>query len=125
MILRLAAMLVFASACAFGQSADSLMVPVSTLDMFVANGQLELDSIRNTSAIQFSSIKTSHDSILAVADEQTRGINCKIDSLRKLGQPAASLSARLDSILEWKDERINTLNEKVEKIKSGVNEKIN
>src|SRR5690606_23791716 len=81
--------------------------------------------IRNTSAIQFSSIKTSHDSILAVADEQTRGINCKIDSLRKLGQPAASLSARLDSILEWKDERINTLNEKVEKIKSGVNEKIN
>lgn len=124
MILRLAAMLVFASAYAFGQSADSLALPVSGLDTLMARGRLELDSVRNAAALRFSSIKTSYDSALAVADEQAGRINAKIDSLKKLDLPVASLSARLDSILHWKDERINALNERVEKLKSGVSERI-
>lgn len=124
MILRLAAMLVFASSLAFGQASDGLVIPVSAVDTALSHGQMELDSIRNAAATQFSSIKTSYDSVLAAAGEQTTRINARIDSLEKLNQPVGSLAAKLDSIRQWKDERIDALNDKVEKLKSGVEEKI-
>ena len=125
MILRLAATLVLASSCAFGQSADSLVVPLSAIDTAVARGQLELDSVRNAAAAGFASMKTSYDSIITVAGEQTSRINTKIDSLGNLNLPAGRLRGKLDSIRLWKDERIDALNDKVEKLKSGVTGKIN
>lgn len=125
MILRLAAMLVFASSLAFGQISDDPVMPVSAVDTILSRGQLELDSVRNAAARQFSSIKTSYDSVLAAAGEQTARINARIDSLEKLNRPVASLSATLDSIRQWKDEKIDALNDRVGKLKSGVEEKIN
>jgi hypothetical protein len=87
-------------------------------------GQLERDSVRNAATLQYSSIKTSYDSVLAVADEQTSLISVRIDSLRKLDLPVARLPAKLDSIRQWKDERINALNDKVEKLNSTISEKL-
>jgi RHS repeat-associated protein len=113
----------FANTYAFGQSADSSAVPFSSLDTITARGQLELDSVRNAAATQFASIKTSYDSVFAVAGKQTATLNAKIDSLEKLNLPVAWLSTKIDSIRQWKDERINALNDKVEKLKSGVSEK--
>lgn len=116
--------LLFANCCVFGQSADSQVVQISSLDTIMIRNQLNLDSVRNTAAARFAAIRISYDSALAVADEQSSRLHAKIDSLEKLDLSVAGLSAQLDSIRQWTNERINALNDKTDKLKSAVNERI-
>jgi hypothetical protein len=125
MIRPLAAIFVFAGSYAFGQSPDSLIPPLSTPETNISREQSELDSVRNSAAAQFGSIKTSYDSAMTAVSEQTKRINNEIDSLRTLNLPGEGLLSKLDSIKRWNDDKINALNEKVEKLKTSVTEKIN
>jgi hypothetical protein len=125
MSLPLAAILVFASSYSFGQVADSVALPPSSPDASISREKSALDSVRNSAANEFVSIKTSYDSIISVTGEQTTRLSAEIDSLEKLNQPVEELSGKVDSIMQWKDERITALNDKVEKLKTSVMERIN
>lgn len=124
MILRLAAIFLIAGHCAFGQLSDSVAVSLPTLDPVLQKGQSQLDSIRKDVAFRFASIKGSYDSILTVANGQTTHIQAAIDSLQQLNQPAGWLEDRIDSIRQWKDERIKVLTDKVEQLRSSVTERV-
>src|SRR5690606_16272411 len=102
----------------------SVAVSLPTLDPVLQKGQSQLDSIRKDVAFRFASIKGSYDSILTVANGQTTHIQAAIDSLQQLNQPAGWLEDRIDSIRQWKDERIKVLTDKVEQLRSSVTERV-
>lgn len=124
MILRLAAIFLIAGHCAFGQLSDSVAISLPTLDTVLQEGQSQLDSIRKHVASRVATIKGSYDSISNVANEQTTHIQAAIDSLQRLNQPARWLEDRIDSIRQWKDERISVLTDKLEQLRSSVTERV-
>jgi hypothetical protein len=124
MILSLAVMLIFNCSCAYGQSPDSLITPHLPLDTLTVKGQTELDSIQNSAAEQFNSIRETYDSVMTVVSEQSTRVNREIDSLHNLNLPGEGLLSKLDSIEHWKNEKINALNGKVEELKIKVTEKV-
>jgi hypothetical protein len=116
--------LIFACSYTYGQSLDSLITPHLPLDTLTVKGQTELDSIQNSAANQFSSIKETYDSVMTEVNEQSTRLKREIDSVRNLNLRGEGLLSKLDSIDHWKSESINALNEKVERLKTRVTEEI-
>ena len=124
MILRLAAILILACCNVYGQSPRGQITSPATVDSLTARSLSELDSIRNSAADRFASIRVTYDSVIMAVDKQATRINQQIDSLENLNLPGDGLLSKLDSIELWKDKRINALNEKIENLKSRGIEKI-
>jgi hypothetical protein len=124
MIYSLALTLMFTGNNAFGQSPDNLIASVPPLDTITVKHRIELDSIQNSAVDQFSSVKKTYDSVMTVISEQSARLTREIDSLRNLNLQEDGLVSKLDSIEDWKDEKIRALTEKVEELKTSVTEKI-
>jgi hypothetical protein len=124
MILRLMMLLIFAYSYTYGQSTDTLISSLSSIDSLTIKGQSGLDSIQNSAAEQFNSIRETYDSVMTVVSEQSTRVNREIDSLHNLNLPGEGLLSKLDSIEHWKNEKINALNGKVEELKIKVTEKV-
>jgi hypothetical protein len=124
MILRLMMLLIFAYSYTYGQSTDTLISSLSSIDSLTIKGQSGLDSIQNSAAEQFNSIRETYDSVMTVVSEQSTRVNREIDSLHNLNLPGEGLLSKLDSIEHWKNEKINALNGTVEDLKTKVTEKV-
>lgn len=136
MFYRLAAIVFISlSHSLYGQSIDSLVSSISSvdeqvkvreqkLDSLITDGEQKLDSIQDFAAGQYASLKSSYDSVLQKGNFAVQKVNQKIDSLTTLNLPTNKLTQKLDSIDRWKSEKLNAINSKVEKLKSDVQQKI-
>lgn len=126
MILRLAVIFVFVVGCSWvhAQSVDTLLANVPSLDTLDFKQEQKLDSIRESVAGEFGSLKNSYDSVTSVADQASKKIQQRIDSLNNLQLPVVHLTQKLDSIAAWKEKKLSVVNNKVNDLKKKVADKV-
>ncbi len=136
MFYRLAIIFILLTSTGKGQSIQELKGSISSIDILSLSGiqksdslktvqEQKLDSIQNFAANQYYELKNSYDSIVSKTDAQINELNLKVDSLRNLTLPTEKFTSRIDSIQQWKNEEINRITSKFEKLKADINQKIN
>lgn len=83
-----------------------------------------LDSIQTAAGNSFDNLKSSYDSINSTAIIEMSTIQSRLDSIKNLNLPTTRLTARLDSLIQWKDAKLDSIRAKVDALKSKVEEKI-
>ncbi len=83
-----------------------------------------LDSIQTAAGASFNRLKYSYDSVSTVAAKATGRLQQRIDSLNNLNFSTASLVSRLDSVNQWKDQKLSAIQSKADSLKEKVNNKI-
>lgn len=83
-----------------------------------------LDSIQTAAGTSFDKLKSSYDSINSTAIKEMSTIQSRLDSVKNLNLPTTRLTARLDSLMQWKDAKLDSIRAKVDALKNKVEEKI-
>jgi hypothetical protein len=83
-----------------------------------------LDSIQIAAGNSFDNLKSSYDSINSAAIKEISTIQSRLDSVKNLNLPTTRLTARLDSLIQWKDAKLDSIRAKVDALKGKVEEKI-
>ncbi|HEX5171924.1 MAG TPA: hypothetical protein VFW11_22245 [Cyclobacteriaceae bacterium] len=83
-----------------------------------------LDSIRSKTNESFGKLKHSYDSVTSIVDKATSHIQHRIDSLNNLNLPKNDLTSKLDSITQWRVQKLKGIQTKVDELKSSANEEI-
>lgn len=107
---------------------DSLREGVTGLDKLdsaaLAKKQ-KLDSLETSVATKFDSLKQSYDSIASTANKAVGRYQQKVDSLTRLNLPTAKLTAKIDSITNWRNSKLGVIKAKADSIRDGALKKIN
>lgn len=83
-----------------------------------------LDSVQNAAAGALQDVQNSYDSVNTVANRAMTGIQHRMDSLNALQLSTEGLTGELDSVAQWKAQKLNTLDQKSEKLKQQFTQKI-
>lgn len=105
--------------------ADTLFHAIAVPDTLVRDDLAALDSIQLEARNSFEGLKYSFDSITSVADNAATKLQQQIGILNQRSLPTDKLSARLDSIAQWKDAQLKKVEDRVQRLKTKVNDQIN
>lgn len=106
------------------QEQDSTSIPLAAIDS-AQTMEIRLDSIEQITSDKLTSFKNEYDSIDNLANLVTGSIQRRIDSLTTIHLPTTGLTAKLDSINQWKADKLQAVREKTDALKSKTIGKIN
>src|SRR5690606_30389486 len=104
---------------------DTLFHTTSLPATLVGRNINKLDSLQFHAKASFDDLKSSYDSITSVADNASSTLQQQMDELKSLKLSTHKLTGKLDSIAQWKDDQLRRVDDKVQRLKTKVNEQIN
>jgi hypothetical protein len=107
------------------QVGDTLRIPALPIDSISARYLDKFDSIQSGFYHDADSLKQSVQSMFVSLDTSRDAIQSKIDSLQHLQLPTGELTTKLDSIQNKRTELVQSLNQKVEDLKSKTISRVN
>jgi hypothetical protein len=96
-----------------------------SIDTAIFDASERLDSMRHLAGLEYMSLRSSYDSIVAQMDKPIGSLRSRIDSLQQLKLNTEVFNARLDSLEQWKDEKLRSITSKIDRLKTSVTSKIN
>lgn len=106
-------------------SSDTLGAPSSLPDSVGLKQRQQLDSIQSSVSSSFDSLKGEYDHINSTADKAISKYQKGIDSLQQLNLPAGKLTAKRDSITNWRNEKLAPIKAKSDSLRAKTIGKIN
>lgn len=103
---------------------DSLIQTLPLPDSLLNDKLIALDSIHSDAKSSFDELKYSYDSITSIANNASSKLQQQIDNLNNQKLPTDKLTTRLDSIAQWKETQLAKVEDKIQGLKTKVDEKI-